>query len=229
MSPRSVFRRKIPAFTLVELLTVIAVIGILAAILIPTVGRVRSAARASQCISNLRQTGAATNLFVNENRGRLPRQNFQFPHDLWPYVASTAQALPSIAGDPPPDLAGTVFECPNVYDDEQTTKRSYGYNSRILPRGVTAAQLPSDPLAGSGSNAKIKMLSHIENLSQTLLYADAKGTSLFGNTGNMDTAIGQLNPRHSGRINVSFADGSVRPIGVETIPTSYDTPFWRGH
>jgi prepilin-type N-terminal cleavage/methylation domain-containing protein len=45
------------AFTLIELLTVIAIIGILASILIPTVGRVREAARRSVDASNIRQIG----------------------------------------------------------------------------------------------------------------------------------------------------------------------------
>jgi prepilin-type N-terminal cleavage/methylation domain-containing protein len=61
-----------PAFTLIELLTVIAIIGILAAILIPVVGSVRQKARATQCISNLRQIGTAAILYANENRNLLP-------------------------------------------------------------------------------------------------------------------------------------------------------------
>lgn len=57
------------AFTLVELLTVIAIIGILAAILIPVVGSVRKSARNSQCVSNLRQWSTAIGLYANDNRG----------------------------------------------------------------------------------------------------------------------------------------------------------------
>ncbi|MDR1282561.1 MAG: prepilin-type N-terminal cleavage/methylation domain-containing protein [Opitutaceae bacterium] len=60
------------AFTLVELLTVIVIIGILAAILIPVVGRVREMARTAQCGSNIRQIGIALALYVMDHRDCYP-------------------------------------------------------------------------------------------------------------------------------------------------------------
>jgi general secretion pathway protein G len=59
-------------FTLIELLTVIAIIGILAAILIPVVGKVRDSARASLCLSNLRQISMAILMYADENQGVIP-------------------------------------------------------------------------------------------------------------------------------------------------------------
>ncbi|AHF91215.1 N-terminal cleavage protein [Opitutaceae bacterium TAV5] len=59
------------AFTLIELLTVIAIIGILAAILIPTVGAVRAKADASVCLGRMRQIGTAIAAYMVDNRDTL--------------------------------------------------------------------------------------------------------------------------------------------------------------
>ncbi len=64
-------RAKAGAFTLIELLTVIAIIGILAAIIIPTVGKVRSSARTATTISNAKQVGMAMLLYAQENRSQI--------------------------------------------------------------------------------------------------------------------------------------------------------------
>jgi len=62
----------VQAFTLVELLVVIGVMVILAALLLPTLGKSKERGRSTACLSNLHQTGIALQLYVQDNDNRMP-------------------------------------------------------------------------------------------------------------------------------------------------------------
>jgi len=57
------------AFSIIELLVVVAILGILMAILLPSLSRARSAGRRAVCLSNLHQMGIASNLYLDVNSG----------------------------------------------------------------------------------------------------------------------------------------------------------------
>jgi prepilin-type N-terminal cleavage/methylation domain-containing protein len=64
-------------FTLVELLVVVAIVALLAALILPGLGRAREYAYFTRCKSNLRQIGIGCLTFAADNRGKLPEgQNF---------------------------------------------------------------------------------------------------------------------------------------------------------
>ena len=65
-------RRERRAFTLIELLVVISIILLLAALIMPMLGRASRQARGAQCVSNLRQLGDAFRMYANTFKGRLP-------------------------------------------------------------------------------------------------------------------------------------------------------------
>ncbi len=60
------------AFTLVELLVVVAILAILAALLFPVIAAARERARATACLSNVRQIGLAHSLYVEDWDEALP-------------------------------------------------------------------------------------------------------------------------------------------------------------
>src|SRR5439155_20274317 len=69
---RGDLRARRRAFTLVEVLTVVAVMTVLAAIVLPVLGSVREAAHGGACMSNLRQLAAAFHMYSEDFDERLP-------------------------------------------------------------------------------------------------------------------------------------------------------------
>jgi len=81
-------RRPKQGFTLIELLVVIAIIAILAAILFPVFARAREAARKTSCLSNTKQLGTASAMYISDYDGAYPDSRvtwFNGPGDgIWP-------------------------------------------------------------------------------------------------------------------------------------------------
>jgi prepilin-type N-terminal cleavage/methylation domain-containing protein len=74
MPARVTERSGLAAFTLVELLIVITIIGTLAAIILPVYGSVQLAGERTQSLNMMRQLGAATLAYCGDNNGALPQQ-----------------------------------------------------------------------------------------------------------------------------------------------------------
>jgi len=81
-------------FTLVEIMIVVAIIGLLAAIAIPNFVKARATSQANACINNLRQLDAAANQFALE-KGKTTGTTYTMTTDLTPYIKlNSANLLP---------------------------------------------------------------------------------------------------------------------------------------
>jgi prepilin-type N-terminal cleavage/methylation domain-containing protein len=116
------------AFTLIELLVVIATLGILVALATPVFIGVLERAKVTKDLSNLRQIGAATQVYMNDNNGVFPGSataTWMSQLELNQKYLSTWRVLQS-----PFDKRSTS----EVGD--ATTSISYGINANVLPANV---------------------------------------------------------------------------------------------
>jgi prepilin-type N-terminal cleavage/methylation domain-containing protein/prepilin-type processing-associated H-X9-DG protein len=105
------------AFTLVELLVVIGVVGILAALLLPALSRAKSKAKVMVCTSNTRQFALAFLMYANDNSGDLPPLNdgsytTMKTHDWWMQIISQGGYITPVA------ITHNVWRCPVVKDGD---------------------------------------------------------------------------------------------------------------
>jgi len=91
-------RRDRGAFTMIELLVVVGIVGILVGLLLPGLAYARFRSRVTSCANNFRQWGIAVNLYANEDpKGRLPAYTMKVTDfagygDLLPWMVSRATA-----------------------------------------------------------------------------------------------------------------------------------------
>jgi prepilin-type N-terminal cleavage/methylation domain-containing protein len=229
MSPR-ISKRASRAFTLVELLTVIAIIGVLAGILIPVVGSVRKKAGMTTSMSNLRQLGNASLIFASNNRQKLPvidntnnNNPYYWYRALWTIIYSEIP-LPALSAstDYAAVFRDTVFLSPLMSDPET---RSYGYNSYL------------SAFVGSAASGNPLSIPQIVNPGRTVLLTDTR-TSI--NSGITQVVESSLYTRNDGMIFCVFVDGHVEKLNPAQVanpnptrseyrvPYNQSSTFWRG-
>jgi prepilin-type N-terminal cleavage/methylation domain-containing protein/prepilin-type processing-associated H-X9-DG protein len=180
------FARRARAFTLVELLAVIAIITLLTALLIPVTRQALALARGGRSLSNLRQLAMGVELYATDNMGFLPAGAYPAPPTprirwtdaIWPYMSMREMYLsPQLTSDEMARMLTPFAHDPNM------TCGGYGYNYQYLGNGrhVSAWSAPYN----APFHARIGSM--IKSPANTLAIADTHGAKAE----QIDNASGQ--------------------------------------
>lgn len=219
-------------FTLIELLMVIAIIAILAALLLPALNRARDHARSIRCVSNLRQISSMIFSYSGDNRDHAPctlaGSSVRWPDRLMSYyngggngppAAESYWTVPRSAATGWCGVPRGVFGCP-ANTLSRRPGQDYGINYYLIRYDVTP----------------VPKLTLLRNPSGTLCIGDI-GTLFPQN----EEAVPEAKPkwmnqdhsiffyRHRKMANCMFADGHVAAVRIDKVPMtgSYgDTDFW---
>ena len=206
------------AFTLVELLVVISIIGLLAGLAVPAISGGLKSAKAGACLSNLHQIGIATMAYAADNSFKLPNAG-SGTSDMWATQLATFISTGTKSKK-------SIFVCPGC--EKPVTEATgtdvavtYGMHNGLMPKGGTASNISS-----------------VVRSTEVILAGDVcqnpgnKGWSPFciekpsifaSQSGSLNVAISTAtdadsgnNPwlryRHSGKVNVVMVDGHAEAI-----------------
>lgn len=223
-------------FTLVELLVVVAVIAILAALLLPTLAKAKAKAHSATCLNNIRQVELACLVYTDEANDRLPynlgeneinslRQqglyvNWTTPIMDWELSTDNTNTVLLTQGGigPYTGKAARVYKCPsdNVVSDIQAAQ---GWRARVRSYSMNAMVGDAGAFSQTGANVNNPGYRQFFKVSQVIKpseiftfieeHPNSIGDGYFLN--KQDNLQWQRLPAatHQGSVHLSFTDGHV--------------------
>jgi prepilin-type N-terminal cleavage/methylation domain-containing protein len=133
-------------FTLIELLVVVAIIGILASLLLPSLGKARKKAIKAVCKSQIRQIHLKYHMYSDDNDGYFPPaalgtsgvlEKITWDDLLSDYLSDAEKEMNPLDLSNPSAVSDTLYKCPadNRALPDNTMRRSYATNSGLTQLG----------------------------------------------------------------------------------------------
>ncbi|EDM26969.1 hypothetical protein LNTAR_06989 [Lentisphaera araneosa HTCC2155] len=217
-------------FSLIEILVVVAIIGILASLLVPSLKSARKKSKSAVCKSTIGQLGVSAYIFADDNDGRIP-------------ISGAAGSLPNTSGiwwtnalkdGGYVQWTEAAMTCPSMpYDGGWSDEKVVTYGAPRPGKVVRAGEITS-PYNGF-------KLNEVESPSELFWYSDSAKSDngvlkqwnnfeyWYKNRGR--TSALRIHARHSERANLWFADGhvsshwlgSMKQLGIDYIFTENGT------
>lgn len=210
--------KQLAAFTLVELLVVVAIIAVLIAILLPSLNAARDQARTARCLANLKQIGLAMQTYADQNEDNLPIGDSNDYNTRWPSQIETQ--FRSNADGKWGSITSPVFKCPSAF--LSTGYCHYSGHPRLLPQVENRPNNPSagkwymgDPYYSKTVNMTTTKKSKVTRASDLALVWDGNQTTTQSPVGDAEAEAASI---QNGRFG-SYGDGLyVKPGDVLTTP-----------
>jgi len=211
------------AFSLIELLVVLGVIAILAALLLPALAQSKAAGQSAKCLGNLRQMGIAAHIYVSDSADSYPIAYFNTQVDGVPWFYSwDLTTVGARAGRIVPGLLWQgqgleqVQQCPsfngpaNWLADPYT---GYNYNTSYLGHG----QAESIPAPAKGADVRHPSRCALFGDGQYAQGADKFMRAPWPNPGDQNFSgrwAGTQGFRHQRRTDTAFCDGHAEALAA---------------
>jgi prepilin-type N-terminal cleavage/methylation domain-containing protein/prepilin-type processing-associated H-X9-DG protein len=188
------------AFTLIELLVVIAIIAILAAILFPVFARAREKARQTSCLSNMKQMGTASMMYVQDYDERFPLSYYQTVN-----AAGQPCYFTFLAAVEPYVKNRQIYQCPS---EPKAMDIDAGFRSLGVPGGECGAFTWASYNFNYALTNIGAAIASIEFPAETALASDGN-LALPGNCG-FGLFDSPVQARHNDIVNACYADGHAK-------------------
>ena len=228
--------RRVPGgFTLLELLVVVAIIGILVGMMLPALGTARNAAHSAVCKSNLRQLGIAMHLYIEDHGGHcMPIHNTDKDYWFGWRESSSSRVFDRTKGYLYPYLEVTraVEQCPSFEMAERFDGKLVGYAYNYREAITLAGKTYNKGLDATVMYNTIRSPSELVVLIDGARVSDG-GAAYYTPKGYVEEnyylqvpALGcsyeTVHFRHNGRANALFADWHVDELLPRSIAPTGD-------